>query len=147
MEKKTRPTIIYVIAVLTGLTITRAQAILFLPTLEMYGGSSPDAWLTPWVTDSILGLLLPVVIYFILKGHGLKTWALLLLYSTIGAFDYANGVVTEWLHPLPVETAAPTLVFSALIATLAFQIVVVYLLFRKTVVDYFLSGNVRNSFY
>lgn len=139
MIKKSRPTIIYVIVVLTALTITRAQAILFLPTLEMFGGASPDAWLAPWVTDSILGLLLPVVIYFLLKGSGLKTWALLLLYSAIGAFDYANGLVTQWLHPLPEEMAGTTLVFTALTATLTFQLVVVYLLFRNKVISHFVN--------
>lgn len=137
MEKKTRPTIISVIAVLTGLTITRAQAILFLPTLEMYGGSSPDAWLAPWVTDSILGLLLPVVIYFLLKRKGIKTWAMLILYSAIGAFDYANGLATQWLHPLPQETAGTALVFSALTATLTFQTMAIFLLFREKTIKYF----------
>ncbi len=129
--------IIYVIVVLTGLTITRAQAILFLPTLKMFGGTSPDAWLAPWVTDSILGLLLPVVTYFLLKGKGLKIWATLLLYSAIGAFDYATGLTTQWLHPLPKETAGTALVFSALTATLTFQLVVVYLLFHEKVINHF----------
>jgi len=137
MSKQNRPKIIYVIAVLTVLTITRAQAILFLPTLNMFGGSSPDAWLAPWVSDSILGLLLPAVIYFLLKGKGIKTWALLILYSAIGAFDYANGLVTEWLHPLPEDTAGQALVFTALTATFIFQLMVIYLLFRDKVINHF----------
>lgn len=137
MQHKTRPTIIYVIVVLTGLTITRAQAIMFLPTLEMFGGTSPDAWFAPWITDSILGLLLPVAIYFLLRGKGLKTWAMLLLYSAIGAFDYANGLATEWLHPLPDATAGPALVFTALTSTLIFQFTVVYLLFDQKVINHF----------
>ena len=144
MNKKTRPRIISVIAILTVLTITRAQAILFLPNLQMFGGTSPDEWLAPWVTDSILGLLLPVFIYFLLKGSGIKTWALLLLYSAIGAFDYANGLVTEWLHPLPPETAPAALVFSALIATLTFQLVVIYLLFRDKVISYFVNPQTQD---
>ena len=72
------------------------MAITFLPTLNRFGGSSPDSWLAPWITDSILGILLPVMIYFIFKRKGIKTWAILIIYTTLGAFDYATGLVTEW---------------------------------------------------
>ncbi|MEM8908564.1 MAG: hypothetical protein AAGD05_12005 [Bacteroidota bacterium] len=137
MNKKARPTVVYAIVVLTGLTITRAQAILFLPTLQMYGGVSPNAWLAPWITDSILGVLLPIVIYYLLNGSGVKTWALLLVYSVIGAFDYANGLATQWLDPLPEEIAGKSLVFIALILTLTFQLTAIVLLFRKDVMAYY----------
>ncbi|MBC6994096.1 hypothetical protein QWY85_18950 [Neolewinella lacunae] len=141
MNNKTRPTLIYVIVALTALTVTRAQAIYFLFTLEMFGGTSPDEWLGPWVTDSILGIMLPLVIYFILNGSGMKTWALIIVYSALGSFDYANGLVTEWLHPLPEETAGRMLVFSALAATLTFQIVATYLLFQDKAVGHFFKQN------
>ncbi|MEL7425193.1 MAG: hypothetical protein AAFN81_19560 [Bacteroidota bacterium] len=140
MKQQERPKVITLIVILSALTITRTQAILFLPTLEMYGGNSPNAWLAPWITDSILGVLLPVVIYFLLKGSGVKTWAVIAIYSAIGAFDYATGLVTQWLHPLPPEVAESTLVFTALIATLIFQLSVVVLLFRKDVRRYFIRN-------
>ena len=130
-----------IIAILTGLTISRLMALTFLPTLNMLGGTSPDEWLGPWVTDSLLGLLLPVVIYFILKGKGLKTWALLIVYSTLGAFDYATGLVTQWLHPLPIETATPSVVFISLWTTLLFQVVVIILFFRNDVIHHFYKSN------
>ncbi|MEM9022780.1 MAG: hypothetical protein AAGB22_03505 [Bacteroidota bacterium] len=141
MNYSSRPKVLITIAVLTGLTIPRAQGLLFLPTLEMVGGSSPDAWLAPWVTDAILGLLVPVVIYALLKKTGASTWGLILVYSAIGAFDHANGMVTEWLTPLPVETAGPALVFGSLIATISFQLAAIVLLFRKDVRAYFMAAN------
>lgn len=143
MKKTKRPKVVKIIAILTCLTIPRVMALTFLPTLNMLGGTSPNEWLGPWVTDGILGLLLPVVIYFILKGKGLKTWALLIVYSAIGAFDYATGLVTQWLHPLPVETASPTLVFISLTATLLFQVIVVFLLFRNEVINHFHKINFK----
>ncbi|MCI5058485.1 MAG: hypothetical protein MRY83_20400 [Flavobacteriales bacterium] len=47
MSKQSRPKIIYVIVALTVLTITRAQAILLLPTLNMFGGSKSLLRLLP----------------------------------------------------------------------------------------------------
>ena len=141
MEKTKRPKVVNITAILTALTIPRLMALTFLPTLQMFGGTSPDEWLGPWVSDSILGLLLPVVIYFILKGKGLKTWALLIVYSTLGAFDYATGLVTQWLHPLPIETASPPVVFISLCSTLLFQVVVIILFFRNDVINHFIKPN------
>ncbi|MEM6362454.1 MAG: hypothetical protein AAF731_20365 [Bacteroidota bacterium] len=139
MSKKNRPSTVNFIVASSALTITRAQAILFLPTLQMFGGASPDPWLGPWVTDSILGVILPIVIYFMLKGSGIKTWTLFIIYSVIGAFDYANGLVTQWLHPLPEEIAGAALVYGSLIASFTFQLLVVILLFRKDVMRFYIK--------
>ena len=137
MEKIKRPKTLNLIAIFTLLTISRAMALTFLPTLKMFDGTSPNEWLAPWVTDGILGLLIPVVLYFILKGKGIKTWALLIIYCALGAFDYATGLVTQWLHPLPAETASSSIVFISLTATLIIQIIAVFLFFRKDVINHF----------
>ncbi|MEM9274769.1 MAG: hypothetical protein AAGA80_17670 [Cyanobacteria bacterium P01_F01_bin.143] len=139
MNKRTIPKVIYVIAALTALTILRAQTLLFFPTLEMNGGVNPDAWLAPWVSDSILGLLVPVVIYFLFKGSGSKIWALLVMYSALGSFDYANGLATQWSYPLSTEIASSEFVFGSLISTLVFQLISTVLLFRSEVINYFLE--------
>ena len=141
MGKAKRPKVVNIITILMALTISRVMALTFLPTLQMFGGTSPDEWLGPWVTDGILGLLLPVVIYNILKGKGLKTWGLLIVYNTLGAFDYATGLVTQWLHPLPIETASQSVVFISLWTTLLFQVVVVILFFRNDVINHFIKPN------
>lgn len=141
MGKTKRPKVVNIIAILMALTILRVMALTFLPTLNMLGGTSPNEWLGPWVTDGILGLFLPVVIYYILKGKGLKTWALLIVYNTLGAFDYATGLVTQWLHPLPIETASPSVVFISLWTTLLFQVVVIILFFKNDVIHHFYKSN------
>ena len=123
--KKRKTKIIYWIVGLTALTILRAQTIFFLPLLEMNGGNNPNAWFAPWVSDTILGLLVPVVIYFLLKGKGVKTWAMLIMYSAIGAFDYANGLAAQWHYPMTEETASGALVFGSLSFTLTIQTIVV----------------------
>ncbi|MGB3496030.1 MAG: hypothetical protein WBA57_25095 [Elainellaceae cyanobacterium] len=134
---KSRPIVITGIAVLMLLTITRLQAILFISSLEMFGGISPDAWLGPWVSDAILGVLLPIMVYFTLRGSGVKLWGLLVLYNAVGAFDYSQGLATQWLSPLPSAIASSTLVYGVLSVTLSLQLVALLLLFRNDVIHYF----------
>ena len=134
---KSRPIVITAIAVLMLLTITRLQAILFISSVEMFGGISPDAWLGPWVSDAILGVLLPIMIYFTLRGSGIKLWGLLVLYNAVGAFDYSQGLVTQWINPLPPDVASLTLVYGALSVTILLQLMALFLLFRNDVVHHF----------
>lgn len=134
---KKPPKVIYIIVAITALTVLRAQTLFFFSTLKMNGGNNPDAWLAPWVTDSILGLLIPIVIYYLLKGKGAKTWALLIMYSALGAFDYATGIATQYIHPMSIETASPTLVYSSLFITLIIQSIAVFLLFKKSAINHF----------
>lgn len=129
------------ISVLIGLTATRALAMMFIPKLTMFGGTAPDAWVGPWVTDAILGLLIPVVIVAMYRFRKARVWGCRLLYNGIGAFDYATGLVTQSLHPLPASIAPPGLVFGSLSFTLCLQIVVIVLLFRRDVIhDFFRSA-------
>lgn len=134
---KSRPVIINVIAVLMLLTITRVQAISFISSLEMFGGISPDAWFAPWVSDGILGVLLPIMVYFTLRGSGIKLWGLLVLYNAVGAFDYSNGLATQWIDPLPTAIASSALVYGALSITISLQLFALLLLFRSDVIDHF----------
>lgn len=138
MDTRKTPKIIYVIVSLTSLTVLRVQTLFFFPTLEMNGGNNPDAWFAPWVSDSILGLLVPAVIFYLLKGRGAKTWALLIMYSALGAFDYATGLATQWIHPMSTDTASPMLVYSSLLLTFTIQSVAVFLLFKQKVMNHFL---------
>jgi hypothetical protein len=133
------PKSIYVIVGFTALTILRAQTIFFLKLLDMNGGNNPNAWFAPWISDFLLGLLVPVVIYFLLKGKGIKIWALLIMYSALGAFDYANGLATQWYYPMAEETASGILVFGSLSFTLTIQVISVILLFRKEVINHFIQ--------
>jgi len=46
-----------------------------------------------------LGLLAPFIAYLAFMKNGLKLWGALIAYNCIGAFDYANGLLTEYLSP------------------------------------------------
>lgn len=125
------------IGVLIGLTATRSLALIFIPKLAMFGGAAPDSWAGPWVADAILGLLIPVVLIVLYRFRSARAWGLILLYNGIGAFDYITGLVTQTFHPLPASIAPPWLVFGSLSFTLVVQIVVMALLLRRDIVDYF----------
>jgi hypothetical protein len=47
------------------LTFSRASVITYFPHLEMYGGIDANAWFAPWVSDTIFGLMVPVMIYLL----------------------------------------------------------------------------------
>lgn len=140
-DRPAPPKVYLLISVLIGLTATRALAMLFIPMITMFGGTAPDAWVGPWVTDAILGLLIPVVIIALYRLCTARAWGCLLLYNGIGAFDYASSLVTQLIHPLPASIAPPGLVSGSLSFTLCLQFVVIVLLFRRDVIhDFFRSA-------
>lgn len=129
----------WTIAVLMGLTLFRAQTVLFLPTVEMFGGIAPDAWFAPWLSDAILGFLLPVMLWLFWKKRGTRVWGILVLYNSVGAFDYATGLGTQWIHPMPAEMASSITVYGGIGFFMACQLCALALLFRRDVVAYFAS--------
>jgi hypothetical protein len=125
------------ISVLIGLTATRALAMAFIPKVAMFGGAAPDAWVGPWVADSVLGLLIPLVLFTLHRIRAARAWGLILLYNGIGAFDYIMGLVTQWQSPLPPSIAPTLLVYGSLSFTLVAQLAVIVLLLRRDVVKDF----------
>ncbi|MEQ8589700.1 MAG: hypothetical protein RIB70_08050 [Roseitalea porphyridii] len=65
----------WAITLLMGATIFRAQTILFLPQVQMFGGIAPDGWFGPWLSDTIIGFSLPVMLYLFWTRHGVAVWA------------------------------------------------------------------------
>ena len=126
----TRPRAVTWIAVLMLLTITRFSVVFRLPSLEMFDGSSPDAWFAPWVSDTILGLLVPLMVYLAWNRRSVVVWGALVAYNAVGAFDYVHGLATQWIHPL--ENAAVT--YGAISFFLALQLIAIALLFRPDVI-------------
>ena len=127
------------IAVLIGLTIPRVQTLLFLPKLEMFGGIAPDAWFAAWVSDAILGLLIPLAIYALLRLRGPVVWGALLIYNAVGAFDYSHGLATQFTDPLPASIAPAAVVYVGIGACMLVQLVALALLFRRDVIAHFHS--------
>ncbi|MBO6503194.1 MAG: hypothetical protein JJ850_15705 [Kordiimonadaceae bacterium] len=127
----------WVIAILMGATVFRAQTILFLSSVETFGGPAPDAWFGPWLSDAILGFLVPVMVFLFWRSRSVKIWGALVVYNGIGAFDYSQGLITQVLSPMPAEMASPTSVYAGIAVFLVMQLVVLVLLFSRTVVRHF----------
>ncbi|MEM9304854.1 MAG: hypothetical protein AAGE01_22265 [Pseudomonadota bacterium] len=125
------------IALLMAATVFRAQTVFFLPTIESFGGISPDAWFGPWLADAVLGLLVPVMLYLFWFRRGLQLWGVLVAYNAIGVFDYSQGLITQLFHPMPAELASPMLVYGGIGVCMLAQFIALGLLTRREVARYF----------
>ena len=124
----------WAITLLMGATIFRVQTILFLPQVEMFGGIAPDGWFGPWLSDTIIGLILPVMIYLFWTRRSIAVWGVLVAYNAVGAFDYSQGLITQLISPMPVEMAAAVTVYLGIGLFMVFQLTALGLLFRRDVI-------------
>lgn len=130
-------TIKWAITLLMGATIFRAQTILFLPQVQMFGGIAPDGWFGPWLSDTIIGFALPVMLYLFWTRRGVAVWGALVAYNAVGAFDYSQGLITQAISPMPVEMASTMTVYVGIGLFMGFQLVALGLLFRRDVISEF----------
>ena len=124
----------WAITLLMGATIFRVQTILFLPQVEMFGGIAPDGWFGPWLSDTIIGLILPVMIYLFWTRRSIAVWGVLVAYNAVGAFDYSQGLITQLISPMPVEMASAVTVYLGIGLFMVFQLTALGLLFRRDVI-------------
>lgn len=129
----------WTIALLIGATLFRAQTVLFLPTAEMFGGIAPNGWFGPWLSDAILGFLVPVMVFIFLTRRGIRVWGALVLYNAVGAFDYSQGLITQFISPMPAAMASPTTVYVGIGLFMIIQLIALALLFRRDVIQHFAS--------
>lgn len=122
---------------LMSATIFRAQTILFLPTVEMFGGIAPDAWFAPWLSDTVLGFMVPMMVYLFWRQRGIGIWGALVIYNAVGAFDYATGLATQWTSPMPLEMASAMTVYLGIGVFMMSQLIALALLFRDEVIAHF----------
>jgi hypothetical protein len=132
-----KPSIRWAIALLMGATIFRAQTILFLPELQMFGGPAPDGWFGPWLSDTIIGFAVPVMLYLFWTRRGVAVWGALVAYNAVGAFDYSQGLITQAISPMPVEMASAATVYLGIGLFMVAQLVALTLLFRRDVISEF----------
>ncbi len=135
------PSIRWAIAVLMGITIFRIQTILFLPKVQMFGGPAPDGWFGPWLSDTIIGCCLPVMLYLFWTRRSVAVWGALIAYNAVGAFDYSQGLITQVISPMPVEMASAATVFGGIGVFMSAQLVALGLLFRRDVIAEFKDGD------
>ena len=131
------PTIRWAIALLMGATIFRAQTILFLPEVQMFGGPAPDGWFGPWLSDTIIGFAVPVMLYLFWTRRSVAVWGALVAYNAVGAFDYSQGLITQVISPMPVEMAPAAAVYLGSGLFMVFQLSALGLLFRRDVITEF----------
>ncbi|MEO0347135.1 MAG: hypothetical protein AAF229_12855 [Pseudomonadota bacterium] len=131
----------WAIALLMGATVFRAQTLLFLPSVEFLGGPAPDAWFGPWLSDAMLGVLVPLMVYAFWVRRSIRVWGVLVVYNALGAFDYSHGLLTQALHPMPAEMASPMTVYAGIGVFLACQLVALALLFQCNVIEHFSAAH------
>lgn len=131
------PTIKWAITLLMGATIFRAQTILFLPQVQMFGGIAPDGWFGPWLSDTLIGFALPVMLYLFWTRRSTAVLGVLVAYSAVGAFDCSQGLITQAISPMPVEMASAATVYLGIGLFMVFQLIVLGPLFRRDVIAEF----------
>eukprot|EP00567_Pseudictyota_dubia_P011049 CAMPEP_0197458248 /NCGR_PEP_ID=MMETSP1175-20131217/48160_1 /TAXON_ID=1003142 /ORGANISM="Triceratium dubium, Strain CCMP147" /LENGTH=124 /DNA_ID=CAMNT_0042992835 /DNA_START=96 /DNA_END=473 /DNA_ORIENTATION=+ len=116
-----------------------------VPTIEMLGGENPNGWLGPWVCDTVLGLLTPFMIRMVLKEKGTFTWGYLLVFNCVGANDYANGLLAQYLDPvvsmIGMKPTPSMFVYGSVGTCMVAQLSVVTVLLRRDVVEHYLGGS------
>ena len=130
-------TIKWAITLLMGATMFRAQTILFLPELQMFGGMAPNGWFGPWLCDTIIGFAVPAMLYLLWTRRSVAIWGALVAYNVVGAFDYSQGLITQVISPMPVEMASAGNVYVGIGLFMGFQLVALGLLFRRDVIAEF----------
>lgn len=131
------PTVKWAITLLMGATIFRAQTILFLPQVQMFGGIAPDGWFGPWLSDTIIGFAVPVMLYVFWTRRSVAVWGALVAYNAVGAFDYSQGLITQVISPMPVEMASAATVYLGIGLFMLAQIGALGLLLRRDVIAEF----------
>ncbi|ETX12838.1 hypothetical protein OCH239_15735 [Roseivivax halodurans JCM 10272] len=139
------PAIKWAITLLMGVTIFRAQTILFLPEVQIFGGSAPDGWFGPWLSDTIIGFAVPVMLYLFWTRRSVAMWGALVSYNAVGAFDYSQGLITQAISPMPAEMASATAVYLGIGLFMVAQLLTLGLLFRRDVIADFRGAVARSA--
>ena len=82
--------------------------------------------------------------------EGPVTWGLLLAFNCIGAFDYAHGLLAQYMHPQIIMVggapAKPPAIYGSIGLGLLFQLINIVLLLTPDVVKFFTADyDVNNS--
>jgi hypothetical protein len=121
------------------LPFSRASVVTYFPHLEMCGGIDANAWFAPWVSDTILGLLVPVMIYLLWRKTGAKVWAGLIVYNALGAFDYSHGLATQMHYPQMTEGSVSAVIYTTIGLGMIFNLIVTLMMFRSDDMRHFLK--------
>ena len=132
------PGTVIAMLVFMSLTFSRVTMITKIKTCKMFGGVNPDEWYSLWVTDSTMGCLLPVVVGIASFGKGRVLWGILVGYNCIGAFDYANGLMCQFMSPQADGQFPPTAIYGSIGVGCFCNLVALCLLFTKAAMNYYI---------
>ena len=142
-DRRNRPNGLKVAAIVTGLFVYRLSSLRFIPNVG--DADTPEAWLIPYVGDSIQGLLALVVAYLLLRYRGVVVWAVAIAYHVSGIRDYMNGFMMERLDPV-LNGPGPEWLLEAWLSVWAIiEIAVLVVLARTVVAHYFTSDRASTS--
>lgn len=127
----------WTITLLMTATVFRAQTVLFLPSVEAFGGPAANAWFGPWLSDAVIGVLVPVMVYVLWKRRTPRAWGFLVVYNSLGAFDYSHGLLTQYFYPMPAEMASPTTVYLGIGVFMVLQLIAIWRLFHRSIIAHF----------
>jgi hypothetical protein len=139
MQSPHRRRALIAMTIMMALTFSRACVVTCFPHLEMYGRVDANAWFAPWVSDTILGLLVPVMIYLLWRKTGAKVWAALIVYNALGAFDYSHGLATQWHYPQMTEGAVSAVTYTVISLGMIFNLAIALMMFRGDIMRHFLK--------
>jgi hypothetical protein len=91
------------------------------------------------VSDTILGILVPVMIYLLWRKTGAKVWAGLIVYNALGAFDYSHGLATQMHYPQMIKGSVSAVIYTAIGLGMIFNLIVTLMMFRGDVMRHFLK--------
>ena len=127
-------------------TLTRTMMARQLPSAKMFGGENADGWLGPWFSDTCLGILTPFAIYGAFTGKGVVAWGLLLSFNVLGAYDYLNGLLAQYLHPQVTFMGDPAppaaVIYGSIGLGCLLQIINVILLLQDASIQFFVKTRV-----
>ena len=141
-----RPKEVKIVGGLLCYTLTRTMMALQLKSAKMFGGLNADAWLAPWLSDTILGILTPFAIYGAFTGKGVVAWGLLLSFNVVGSYDYMNGLLAQYLHPMVTMMGKPAppaaVIYGSIGLGCLCQIINVILLLQDDTIHFFIKTRV-----
>ena len=141
-----RPLQVKIVGALLCYTLTRTMMALQLKSAKMFGGLNADAWLAPWLSDTILGILTPFAIYGAFTGKGVVAWGLLLSFNVAGSYDYMNGLLAQYLHPMVTMMGNPAppagVIYGSIGLGCLCQIINVILLLQDDTIHFFIKTRV-----
>ena len=137
------PSAVIGVLVAMSLTFTRATMLTKLKTCKIFGGPNPNEWFGAWVADSTLGGLLPVLVGIAATGKGRVLWGILIGYNCIGAFDYANGALCQFLSPQADGQFPAAAIFASMGIGCFCNLVATCLLFTEAAMNHYTVSEVE----